>query len=388
MRRRNLLAFFSFGTAVCCLMNGYRLYALLFSEWLYNRDFSQFYLMGAALRSGVYIYEPTPALAERFNPALGHFLTHPSAYPPVVAVLGLPLSLLPYFWSVVLFTFWELGCLIAALVLVFRHFGGIKAPLPVLLTILCFLTWQPIFVDLYRGQIMLTILLLLTLAWLALRSGHDVRGGILLGVVLSIKLYAWPVMLFLVITRRLKPVGLAVCVFILSNLIMALALSPQAVANYYLSVMPEVGAVWRQDVYNFSLFSLGYRLYGPTGAALLLTVGLGLSLWAALRARDFDHSFMVMLAASTVLAPISWIHYLVTLFPALCLAASRRTFSVSQIAFSIAVMLVLMVGYLPLLRFAVWGALPLVGVLGLVWLIRWPVVQDRQTDHITLLEAT
>jgi len=375
--RRKLLTFIYVGTGVAASLNVWRLYRILFSHWLYDRDYSQIYLMGLALRSGVYLYEPIPSLASRFNPSFGHFLQHPSAYPPIVALLGVPLSLLPYFWSVVVWSLWEIGCLVVVTHLVFRHFGGRKAPTPLLVTLVASLAWQPVFVDLYRGQVMLTILLLLTLTWLAFRSNHDVKAGVFLGLSLSLKFYGWPILLLFILTRRWKAALTSATLFAFSNALMALWLGFDLLRDYYLKVAPGIAQIWRTDVYNFSVMGLGYRLFGQTGSILFLIVALCICMFAALKARDQDHSFMVVLAASSVLAPISWIHYFATLLPALCLVASRKEWGTREAMIALAVGTVLFLGYLPFQWSATWGTLPLFGLAGLVWLLQSPQVRSR-----------
>ena len=379
MRRKLLILVWNV-SILGSLATVYQMVALLFTHWLFDRDYSQTYLMGRALRAGVYIYEPIPELAKRFEPTLGNFLQHPSAYPPIVALIGVPLSMLPYFWSVVIWSLWELGCLFVATLLIFRHFGGRRASTPVLITLGVFLAWQPIMMDLFRGQVMLTILLLLTLTWLAFRSNQDVRAGIFLGLSLSLKFYGWPILLLFLLKRRWKAALAGATVVTSCNLLMAVWLGMDVLRDYFLNVAPGIAQLWIPNVYNFSVLSFGYRLLGEPGRISFLIVTLCICMLATFKARDLDHSFMVMLAASTILAPISWIHYFVTLLPALCLVASREEFAPSEALLGLLIAVILFLGYIPLEKSAIWGTLPLFGLTGLIWLLQKPPVRSVRTQ--------
>jgi hypothetical protein len=243
-----------------------------------------------------------------------------------------------------------------------------------------FLAWQPLTMDLFRGQMMLTILLLLTLTWLAFRSRQDVKAGIFLGVALTLKFYGWPILLLFILTRRWKAVFASASLFVFCNVLMALWLGLDVLRNYVQNVAPGIAQIWVTDLYNFSVLSVGYRLFGQAGSISFFIVALLLSVCAALKAQDEDHSFMVMIAASTVLAPISWIHYFVTLLPALCLVASHKKFESTDTIFALAVAVILFLGYVPLDGSAILGALPLFGVAGLIWFLQKRPVRNRQTE--------
>src|SRR5829696_1642261 len=256
--RRRLLTLTAAVTVICWLINAKRLFTLLFSEYLYKKDFVQFYLMGHALRAGENMYAPLAELAARFDPSVDKWLLI-SAYPPIVALIGLPLSHLPYFWSVIAWMVFELGCLVAAVILIVRHFGGRSAGTAVFVTVAAYLGWQPIYMDLYLGQVMIPILLLLTLTWLALKSEKDFLAGVLLGIVIAIKLYAWPIALFLLIKGRWRAPVAAVAVFIAANGLMTLLVGTSTILDYYFRVGGAVLAEYIHDPFNFSAWSVGFR---------------------------------------------------------------------------------------------------------------------------------
>ncbi len=369
-RRVTLIVGFLVGAGF--MVDLYHLLRLLRTHYLYEKDFIQFYLMGCAVRSGVYLYAPLPELASQFDPALGSYLSHASAYPPVAALLGVPFSLMPYVWSLITWTICELVCLGLAMILILRHFGGSLVPKPVLITALIFVVWKPVYLDLYFGQMMLLALLLLTLTWLSLRERRDIVGGALLGILLALKLYAWPIVLFLLLKQRMRAVAATVLVFLILHLIAASVIGGDLIVDYYLRVGSAVATIYRTDAANFSAWSIGYRMFGWWGGLVLGSALLVAAMCLALRSFEFDLGFMVMLAASTVLSPISWIHYFVTLLPVFCFVASQQHSRKELFLSWILIIMVLPGFYKPHGPLAL---LPFFFVIGLMFLVVSPLFQ-------------
>ncbi|HJP90507.1 MAG TPA: glycosyltransferase family 87 protein [Pyrinomonadaceae bacterium] len=376
--RRKLLTLFGITTAVSCSISALQLLHTLFSETLYKKDFTQFYLMGHALRGGANLYAPLHDLATQFDPHLTDWIKI-SAYPPIVAVIGLPFSYLPYFWSVIIWMVFELGCLVAAVVLIVRYFGGRSAPTPVLVTACAFIGWQPVFIDLYHGQVMIPILLLLTMVWLALKAGKDVKAGILLGIVISIKLYAWPLAIFLLLKRRWRAPVTAFAVFIAATTLMIALVGSATIVDYYSRVGRAVLEEYKFYPLNFSAWCIGLRSFGLVGAVTMFVSVLLWSLFLALRSKDFDSSFMILLAGATVLQPISWIHYMVTLLPAFCLVAARREFRTSDLVLGLFLIALILPGFhhISLNYPAISPWPPFLFIIGLMWLIVPKAVLER-----------
>jgi hypothetical protein len=222
-------------------------------------------------------------------------------------------------WDIV-----EIICFAIASTLVLRELRSRTSLDRLALVVVACLLWPPFLYDLHHGQMMMTILLLLTATWLSLKSGRNTVAGIFLGLLLALKLYAWPILLFLILKRNYRPVIYAAGVFLLLNLIIIIWLGFVPVFEYYLRVAPAISLIYRTHTLNFSLFALGATLVGAWFGALLVLLVLVVSLALALRAPDFDHAFMIMVAVTIVTGPVSWAHYLITLLPALCLVVSWR----------------------------------------------------------------
>ncbi|HJP90505.1 MAG TPA: glycosyltransferase family 87 protein [Pyrinomonadaceae bacterium] len=370
LSRRRIIGFSALATAVSCAFSAGQTVAILSTHFIYRKDFVQFYLMGYALRAGANLYAPIPELAAKFEPHLNEWL-RVSAYPPIVALIGLPLSYLPYFWAVVVWLLIEIGSLLTAVFLTVKRFGWRTAPTPVVITACFFIGWQPIYMEITLGQLMIPILLLLTLTWLALRAGKDVQAGVLLGIVVAIKLYAWPLVIFLFLARRRRSAFIAIAVVLAANALMIATVGTSVVVDYYSRVGGTVLAEYVSDLWNFSAWSIGFRAAGTVGGIVLSFAVLCCSLLLALRSNDFETGFMIMLIASTVLQPISWIHYLVTLLPAFCFVANRQHFTRGEYALALILVVLILPGayqgdaaYAALL--ATWP--PFLFILGLLWL--------------------
>jgi hypothetical protein len=243
-----------------------------------------------------------------------------------------PFALLPYGWAAGAWFLFELFCVfVACRVLVKWWSGAANITLAVLLTLALFI-WEPVFDEMIFGQLNTLLLVLLLGAWLKLRQDKAVAGGILLGLAIAIKLLVWPIALFLLLSRKWLSVLATGATVVVANLLAGLAMGLGPLWQYYASTSSAVLPFWRAHEANFSLWSLGWRLFaGAHGKGLEMnliaplyhstalaetfaaTVPLGFllfSLWLALRRESFDFAFAIMLCASLLLSPITWNHYL------------------------------------------------------------------------------
>jgi hypothetical protein len=296
---------------------------------IFRKDFIQEYLLAKAVLNGVNPYLPLPDLAGIWIGSANHIqLKHPSPHPPTIGLLGLPLGLLSYEKAAIIWLIFELACLMTVMVLVFQKY---KVPIKAKnLTIVSVATigWIPVVEDLWLGQLSICLLLLLTGAWFALRDGKTLLGGGLLGGVITLKLMAWPIVIFLALRCKWNGVIAAASVVIMANLLVMAVIGFDSVKDYYFRVGPQVASIYRVHDVNYSVWTLGERLFGGFGVnfhasplwpspilAWLLTfllpaVILQSGLWLALRARNFDTAFGLLVGVSVLVSPIAWTHYL------------------------------------------------------------------------------
>jgi alpha-1,2-mannosyltransferase len=304
------------------------------AEYVYRKDLIQDYLLAKAVLNGVDPYLPLPELVSRLGGALpDKVFLHPTPHPPPVALLSLPLGLLTYERAAIVWLLCEVICICASVYLLLRWWG--KRPgwrLTMLISMLA-LAWPPLWMEMIFGQLMVLLLLLLILAWQALRSERAIVGGLWLGCVIALKLIAWPILLFFALRRNWRVVSAAVAAVGLANLLAALLMGFGAVAHYYLKVSGAVAPLYRAHVYNFSAWSVGWKVFSGTGSPVLEGIQspplwsapilaqvvsyalplalLVVGLWLASCARSFDTSVAILVCVSILVNPIAWIHYLV-----------------------------------------------------------------------------
>jgi hypothetical protein len=161
------------------------------------------------------------------------------------------------------------------------------------------------------------------------------KGGVLLGCAMAIKLIAWPIVAYLAFKRRWRSVLSAIAVMGLANLVAAWFIGFGRVVHYYLKVGPVVSTLHRAHEQNLSVWTIGWRLFEGTGDLLLFGVEapplihapelarwvslalplavLIIGLWLSHRARSFDFSFGILVCVSILISPVAWSIYFVLL---------------------------------------------------------------------------
>jgi hypothetical protein len=311
-------------------------------ESLEFRDFQQEYLLARAMTAGVHPYLTLPELTEIFGVPM-RAIGHASPHPPPVALLVTPLALFSNRWAAVVWFTLSCLCLTASLSVLL----GLKG-LRIILAFLASLVWWPVLTDLASGQLTTISLLLVTLAMRELRGRREWKGGLWIGLAVATKFVGWPVVFYLLFRKRFMAAASAAGVFVAANLAALCAMGSGPFLHYYLHVGGEVSAFYRSDVYNFSIWSVGWRLFAGTNTAVATPFGLQapplihapavapiasaacavtlflLSLWAALRLKQFEASFALLICVGIVLNPVAWVFYLMMALVPFSLAPSDR----------------------------------------------------------------
>ena len=307
---------------------------------LYIKDFNVEYVMARAVLNGESPYKPLHELARYADGYTAEYLRHPSPHPPPVIFVGLPFTPLDLGRAALLWLLIELACIAVSSVLMVKAVAGRVNVFAVIFLFFLWIAWHPFEREMFWGQLMIPTLALTCAAWVALRSQRDMLGGALLGVALALKLFGWPIVLFLLLTRRWRAVFGAALSFMFLNLAAALLIGFNEVVGYYTVIGPGVSKIYRAIAGNFSVWSIGPRVFDasadvwykplinvPSLATLLSVVAvvcvLVLAIRVALRTRSFDSAFCALACVSIVLNPIAWSHYLVLTAPVLCLLAWR-----------------------------------------------------------------
>jgi alpha-1,2-mannosyltransferase len=250
-----------------------------------------------------------PAVADRFT-------FEPFVYPAPAAFGMVPFAVLPFALAATLFLVLSFGAIAAALRLLnvrdWRCYGAVFASAPVL-------------AGTSLGAFSPLLFLGAAAAW---RYRDRVsRVAPIVAALVVMKLFLWPLWLWLVYTRRFSAAAIAGALGLAAT-IGAWALIGFAGLHDYprlLSRLTEL--VGTQSYSPYAL--LRTEGFGSTSAQrLILAFGVVLILWAAsaLRAvRRDERSFVAALALALLLTPILWPHYLVLVYIPIALA--RKTFS-------------------------------------------------------------
>jgi hypothetical protein len=285
-------------------------------------------------------------LAERFLGSLPYpVFPHPTPHPPPVAILALPLGLLEYKQAAAVWLLLEIGCVILSVYLLLSWWRGQPSLLATLLTTLSIFALLHFYEELAIGQLMTLLLLLLISAWQALRSERHIWGGIALGCVVALKLISWPIIIFAALRRKWRTTFTAGLVIVIANVAAGLLMGFSTVINYYLRVGASILPLYRAHIANFSLWSLGWRVFDGTGSSVLVGVEapplvaapymaklaswgiplmwLVITLILAVRAHHLDISFAMLTCTSILVTPITWHHYLTIMLLPIAIAGRQ-----------------------------------------------------------------
>ena len=294
-----------------------------------RKDFAQDYVMAKAVLQGMDPYLPMNVLGSQFGIGF-EMWHHPSPHPPSFVILIVPLALLSYGSASVFWLLFSELCLLISLRYLFNCRG-----LALLLSFLVLLLWYPIQDELLHGQVMTCMLLLLTLGWTFLRRQQNITAGVFFGLALAVKPIAWPVMIFFLVKGKISAVLSAVAVFLCLNGIASGVMGLHRVVSYYTRVGGAVATLYSREPMNFSVFSLGPRLfegttpilqsqahteplinapYLATPFSMIVTVALvAFTLVAAVRCKDDYRAFASLICLSVIISPTAWWFYFVPL---------------------------------------------------------------------------
>ena len=301
---------------------------------IFRKDIMQEYLISKSVLGGVDPYLPIQILADRFmGPLPTMVFQHPTPYPPPVVLFCLPLGWLSYGHFAIVWFFFELICLAVSVALLLWWLGAEKRMVLGLLSALLILAWAPITSELVLGQLNALLFVLLVGAWQALRSGKHIQGGILLGSAIAVKLVPWPIMIFLMLRRYWRATCAAVTTIAIANVAATTLIGLDRMTHYYLKIGMSVSSLHHAHISNFSLWTIGWRIFDATGSPVLSGVNvpplfsapaiapftsiaipfamLILGLLFALRVRTLDTSFGILICLMILVSPVAWDHYLI-----------------------------------------------------------------------------
>ena len=265
-------------------------------------------------------WEAARAIAHGRSPYLGHMTpallrTHSYAYllPPTLAVLSVPLGVIPYAWAFAVWSVLSLAAFAFALWLV-----GLRSWLCFVLACLSF----PLLDNLLLGQVGAFLALGYALVWRYRDRSYS--PGIVVGAMIALKLLAWPLLIWFAFSRRWRACltgaiagpALAVAAWLIIGF--------RGIRDFPHGVSVDASVFGtRTHSVVAALNTLGLPQLGGTLVAAVL--GLVLLLWVArCSARGLDGSaFAAATAASVYASPVVHPHYLLPLLVALAVVQPR-----------------------------------------------------------------
>jgi glycosyl transferase family 87 len=210
-------------------------------------------------------------------------------WPPVAAYLVAPLTLFPRDTADLLMACLGLLCFAASLRVVgvrdWRVYGA-------------FALWPQVAGEMRLSHLTPQLCLLSALAWRSRR--RLIVPGALVGFAVALKLFVWPLFVWLLAIRRPVAAGVSVLVAGASLLLVL----PFTGLGDYVGALLELGRAFDQDSYTIGGMALQLGL--PEAAARGVTIVCGTALlFAAWRNR----SFALAIATALTVSPIIWLDY-------------------------------------------------------------------------------
>jgi alpha-1,2-mannosyltransferase len=225
---------------------------------------------------------------------------HGFIYPPPAAVAFVPFAALPFSVSTVAFALVATAALGAALwVLEVRDWRCYAA---------VFISF-PAMTSISTGTLSGVVALAAALVW-RFRDRLWVASAAL-GAAIGLKIVLWPLLVWLVVTKRIRTAAASVG---MTGLFVGIAFA--IVGSWTMGSLEESAqAALQTGRSSYSVYALLRAMGLSRGPANVLPiVAGGVLLLASIRARDERHSFTIAVAAALVATPVIWIHYLVLLF--------------------------------------------------------------------------
>ena len=174
------------------------------------------------------------------------------------------------------------------------------------------LLWPATIEGIQTANASLPLAMLVALMWRY--RDHAAIAGLALGYAIAIKLFLWPVAVWLALIGRLRAAAIAIVAAAASLLL----LLPFTSIDDYVRLLRNLGETFEHEAYT--IFSLLTDLGVSDTMARVVTVAFGLGVLALAWRR---RSLGLAIAACLVLSPIVWRHFFVLLVVPLALSRPR-----------------------------------------------------------------
>jgi glycosyl transferase family 87 len=274
-------------------------------HWGY--DFAAYFGAGVDVLAGRSPYEPFQ-IAGAYSPQSGGLFIYPPAFAAVMAPLAAAFDdyrVATWLWSAIG------AAILAVVVLAVSRREALMERRDQGLVLLAAFAFAPVIGELVMGNVHLLILGLLAAAWIAVQRGTDrgeiVAGG-LIGIATLIKIFPGVLILWLLLTGRVRG-AIAALIAMVALAVVSLPVVGLEAWLQYPAVLFNLGAP--DNTRDILAPTVWLSTVMPPLLARLVVTGacLGAVVWTTLR-RSERVSFGVAVAASILIAPAVYQHYL------------------------------------------------------------------------------
>lgn len=237
---------------------------------------------------------------------------HPAVYPPAVMLLIAPLTALPWTAGLAVWIVLSFAAAAGALWLLdvrdWRVYGIALATMPLLFGIT-------------YGNITMVLLLGLAAAW---RWRHRTWPcAVAVAALIVLKLFLWPLVVWLVVTRRFRAAALSVTLAAATLMLSWAAIGFDGLGDYP-DLLRAVDAVYSEKTLSLTALLIGTGLGSAVAKSLAAAAGLGVLVLGLALARRTDgdrRMFTAAIVAAILVTPVAWIYYYVLLLVPIALIA-------------------------------------------------------------------
>ena len=266
-------------------------------------------VLGRNTSSGMFDFRIFRAAGAAVLAGRSPWSVHGFVYPAPAAVAFVPFAALPFSASAALYAVVATAALAATLRVLevrdWRCYAAVFVSFPAMTSI-------------STGTLSGVVALAAACVW-RLRD-RPWAAPVALGTAIALKILLWPLLVWLVLTRRIRVAAASV-----ATTALLLAVASAIVGGAALSSFDGSGHYALQTGRSsYSAYAL-LRAFGLSQslASLIPLAAGGLLLLASSRIRDERHSFTIAVTAVLVATPVVWIHYLVLLFVPIAIYRQR-----------------------------------------------------------------
>jgi glycosyl transferase family 87 len=278
-------------------------------------DFRTFWHASRAVEHGVSPYPSTDEIAHTHS-ANGDYEYF--VYPPPFALGVLPLAVLPFGAAAAIWTALLIACVAGSLVVLgvrdWRCYGLVFATVPVLSAV-------------RLGAVTPVLMLLAACAWRY--RNEPLKAGAAVGGAIVLKLFLWPLVLWLLVTRRTRA-GIVAAVGAIVASALAWAVLRLDGLREYPSLLRTLARVEGRESYSFVALADRLHLSDPPTTWIVLAIPVAVLLvvfcFTRLPAVRDDTAFATAIGLALVLTPIVWLNYFALLAVPLAVWRPRLSF--------------------------------------------------------------